>query len=128
MYLLKEFDRLFDPYFQLQTKTYAFRPTVDVSETEEALIFYADLPGIAQEDLEIAVDGRNMTISGSRQIDKDKDYHFTERKCGDFYRKFRLPESADLTNIEAGLESGVLTLKVLKKPKVRPRKIPIKAA
>jgi HSP20 family protein len=108
------------------TKPLAVR--FDVTETEEAFLFEADLPGIAREALDITVDGHTLAVSGTRERKVEHDEanrHVTERSFGTFTRSFVLPDTADLSAIQADLDGGVLHVRVAKKAEVKPRKIPL---
>ncbi len=109
-----------------------WNPGFDVRETDDALIFKADLPGIRNEDLDISLTGNQLIVSGTRQHEQQHDegrYHSYERSYGSFTRTFALPEYADLDKIRSDLRDGELTLVVPKKPGAAPqrRKIQIGA-
>lgn len=104
----------------------AFSPAFEVKETTEAFVLKADLPGVAETDLDIAVHNNVLSVSGSRQAEERKDgdtYALYERQFGSFSRSFQLPELADGEKISAKLEHGVLTLTIGKKAEAKPRKI-----
>jgi HSP20 family protein len=106
-----------------------YQPRFDVRETPEAYLFQADLPGVAEKDLEVTLTGTRLTVSGKRQAEtrKDGERWFTaERNHGSFTRSFELPEHIDGEKIAAELNSGVLTLRVPKRPANQPRKIALK--
>lgn len=106
--------------------TTAFAPAFEVKETPDAYIVKADVPGIAEGDLEIAVHNNVLTVSGSRTAEERKDgeaYSLYERQFGSFTRSFQLPELADGEKIEAKLVNGVLALTIAKKAEAKPRKI-----
>jgi HSP20 family protein len=105
-----------------------FSPTFDIKETKEAYVFRADLPGVKDEDLEIALAGNQLTISGHREQETREQgdtYYTTERSYGSFSRSFALPEGTDSENVSAELKNGVLLVNVPKKPEVQTRKIAI---
>jgi HSP20 family protein len=117
-----------DPFFSARTPT-AFAPAFEVKETAEAFVVKADLPGVAESDLDIAVHNNILTIAGSRpaeQRKEDESYTLYERQYGSFSRSFSLPDMADGERIDAKLESGVLTLTIGKKAEAKPRKIAVK--
>jgi HSP20 family protein len=104
----------------------AFSPAVSVMETNDAFVLKADVPGVAESDLDIAVHNNVLSVSGSRQAEERKDgetFSLYERQFGSFSRSFQLPELADGEKIEAKLEHGVLTLTIGKKAEAKPRKI-----
>lgn len=103
----------------------AWNPGFDVRETDDALIFKADLPGIRNEDLDISLTGNQLTVSGKREHEQEQDegrYHSYERSYGSFTRSFALPEYADLDKIRSDLKDGELTLVVPKKPGTAPQR------
>jgi HSP20 family protein len=104
----------------------AFSPAFEVKETTEAFVLKADLPGVSESDLDIAVHNSILSVSGSRQSEERKDdesYSLYERQFGSFTRSFQLPDLADGEKIAAKLEHGVLTLTIAKKAEAKPRKI-----
>ena len=106
-------------------------PRFDVVETETAYRFEADVPGVKESDLEVTLDGRTLTIAGSRertQRAEADNQQIAERMWGRFSRSFRLPATVDADAIEANLREGVLTVTVGKKPEIKPRKVPIGTA
>lgn len=103
-------------------------PSFDVTETKDAYVFKADVPGVKQEDLEIAMTGNRVQISGKRDTEKETktDTFYTyERQSGSFTRSFTLPEGVDVDHAKSELKEGVLTLAIPKKPGAQAKKIPI---
>ena len=108
-----------------------FAPTFEVTETKDAYLFRADLPGVKERDLEISLTGTRLAISGHREQESREQsdtLYASERAYGSFTRAFTLPEGVDGDNVTADLKSGVLTLTVPKKPEVQPKKIAIGGA
>jgi HSP20 family protein len=106
-----------------------FAPAFDVKETKDAYLFKADVPGIQDKDLEVTVTGNRLTIGGKRDHEKEEKnerYYAYERSYGSFTRSFTLPDGADLDQLSARLEAGVLNVIVPKKPEVQPKKIAVK--
>jgi HSP20 family protein len=108
-----------------------FAPTFEVTETKDAYLFRADLPGVQEKDLEISLTGTRLSIAGHREQERREQtdtLYASERAYGSFSRAFTLPEGVDGENVTADLKSGVLTLTVPKKPEVQPKKIVIGGA
>ncbi|CAN5730827.1 Hsp20/alpha crystallin family protein [soil metagenome] len=117
-----------DPFFGGRQIT-AFAPAFEVKETTDAFVLKADLPGVAEADLDIGVHNNVLTVSGSRSAEDRKEgesYALYERQFGSFTRSFSLPDIADGEKIDANLSNGVLTLSIAKKAQARPRKIELK--
>ena len=106
-----------------------FSPAFEVKETNDAFVLKADLPGVDEKDLDVAVHGGVLTVSGSRQSEERKDgesYALYERQYGSFTRSFALPDNTDGERIDAKLDAGVLVLTIAKTAAAKPRKIAIK--
>ena len=117
-----------DP-FSTSRQVSAYVPPFEVKETNEAFVVKADVPGVAESDLDIAVHNNILTISGVRQAEDRKEgetFALYERQYGSFSRSFSLPDTADGERVEAKLDSGVLFLTIWKKAEAKPRKIQLK--
>ena len=95
-------------------------PTVDVVEDDQKFELYADLPGVAQADLDIQVEKEVLTIKGERKLQRKG-----ERALGAFSRAFTLPKHVDVEKIAASLKDGVLTVTLPKRPEAQPRQIKV---
>ena len=104
-------------------------PAINVWETESSLHAEAELPGLKMEDLEILVKGNELMIKGERKHLEQEGikYHRRERGTGPFRGVVQLPADIDVDKVEATLENGVLTVRMPKSEKARPRKIEVKA-
>lgn len=114
-----------DPFYAGRQVS-AFSPAFEVKETTEAFVLKADLPGVSESEIDIAVHNDVLSVSGNRQSEERKDgesYALYERQFGSFTRSFSLPETADGERISAKLDNGVLTLTIAKKAAAKPRKI-----
>lgn len=105
-------------------------PALNVWEGEDELYAEAEVPGLRMEDLEILVQGSELTIRGERTVEELEGvkYHRRERGTGSFHGMVRLPVEVDVEKIEARLENGVLTIVMPKAARARPRKIEVKTA
>ncbi|KAJ7300144.1 hypothetical protein O6H91_Y063700 [Diphasiastrum complanatum] len=101
-----------------------FNVRIDWLETPDSHILIADVPGFKKSDIKVSVvDGRTLEISGERQeeeVQQGDTWHRVERKQGQFIRRFRLPENADVENVKAQVEDGVLRVTIPKKHKREP--------
>lgn len=111
----------------LSTRTWV--PAVDIRETPEALIVYAEVPGLSKEDINITLENNVLTLSGERRFEKDtkeQDWHRVERSYGTFSRSFSLPAQLDPDKVDASFKDGVLSIRIPKAEMARPRKIVVK--
>ena len=93
--------------------------SVDVVEKESAYVVHADLPGISKEDIDVSIDGAQLTISAERKNEKsvsetDKVLR-TERQYGKTTRTFQFEHELDETQSSARFNHGVLELVLPKK-------------
>lgn len=103
-----------------------FAPDFDVKETPESFVFTADLPGVAEKDLQVQLTGNRLSISGKRESEKTEQsetFYTNERSYGTFTRSFMLPEGVDNEKAHAELKNGVLSVAIPKRPETQPRKI-----
>ena len=102
---------------------------VDVTETDKGYVVHAEIPGVSKDDIQVAVEGNQVTISAEvKRVNEPKDGERvlrTERYYGSVYRSFTLPSELDEANSEAKYENGVLELKLAKRPAVAGRKLTI---
>jgi HSP20 family protein len=106
---------------------YFYRPDVDIYETADAVWVAADVPGAAQEDVDISFEEGMLTIQAAVKPRGNAERKPLRREygVGGFYRAFQLAETIEVSKIEAQIKNGVLTLKLPKSEKARPRKIPV---
>lgn len=106
----------------------SYSPVVDIFETEDALTLLADLPGVKQEDLDIDLDDRRLTITGLvDSVDTRFRPLYEEYGVGGYTRSFELGDTIDRKGISASLKDGVLTLVLPKADRLKPRKIEVTA-
>ena len=104
-------------------------PRIDIWESDEELVLYADLPGVSPEHLGVQFENRELRIHG--QVGPRHEAHnflYGEYGIGDFYRTFTIGETIDSKKISAELENGVLTLHLPKTEEVKPRRIEVKSS
>jgi HSP20 family protein len=104
-------------------------PPVDITEDEKEYIIKAELPGVKQEDVKVTVEGGVLSITGERKAEKeekDKKYHRIERSYGSFVRSFAFPEGAASDKVSAEFKDGVLSVRLPKDEKVKPKSVDVK--
>ena len=90
-----------------------YSPRVDVTETEQDLRIEAELPGLDERDVEVALTGDVLTITGQKREerqDKERRGHQLERSYGAFLRSFLIPVEVDQHQLRASFKHGVLTV------------------
>jgi HSP20 family protein len=103
------------------------RMNVDVAEKNGAYLVSAVLPGAKKEDIQITIDGAQVTLSAeikrARELAKDERALHTERMFGKVTRSFTLPQELDEAKAEATFENGVLELTLPKKQPAQRKQI-----
>jgi len=125
--LRQAMDRLFEQGFPRPDRGWL---PVDVYETATALVIKAALPGLAPEDVDIAIDGDTLTITGEFKADEeeqDREYHRRELYVGTFERALRLPERFQTERAEAVFDHGILTLTIPKVEQAEVKHIKVQA-
>ena len=101
-------------------QTDSWTPPIDVYETAEHYVIAAEVPGLAREEIEIALEEFRLTLSGRRTTDSlgtpAARYHQVERGHGSFTRTFDFAAKIDVEAVTADLALGVLTVKLTKAP------------
>jgi len=102
-------------------------PPVDIYENENEYVLKADMPGVAKENLEIALNNNELTINGTidRSAGSDEEPKYREFTMCNFHRAFQVSEAVDANAISANLDNGVLTITLPKSEAVKPKKIQI---
>ncbi len=104
----------------------AWRPQVDLTETEQAYVIQAELPGIDPADVEITVERDTLTLKGEKKgVEKREGdaARVVERRYGAFTRTFRFPEPLADDAVSAAAKNGLLTITVAKAPEATPKRI-----
>jgi HSP20 family protein len=108
------------------TNSRTFDPAIDVRANDHEMVFLCDVPGVKQEDLEVTIENRVLTVKGVRRFDSNENEQvMLGRPYGAFHRSFTLPDSLDDQNLSAHLADGVLTIRIPKHATAKPRKIQI---
>jgi HSP20 family protein len=139
--LLREFASLADMMNRFIESTYDYesaggstRPKiwlpVDAYSTENEFVILAHVPGVKPEDVDITVEGTELTIRGEfvapyQENLENVQYLLHECRYGPFERRLNFNVPIDTEHIEAFFENGVLRLTVPKAETVRPKHIKI---
>lgn len=107
----------------------AFVPRADIYEVDEVITIVADMPGVDENTVDIALENNVLTINGYVGPVEMEGHSlaYTEYRVGDYQRAFSLSDQIDQDEIEAVVKDGVLRLRLPKITEARRRKIAIKA-
>jgi len=102
-----------------------FRPASDVFETPDSVVLRFDMPGVSREHVDITVDKGTLTVTGHAAKEQTGQCVYRETRIGDYQRQFTLTEDVDVDAVTAEMTAGVLTIRIPKAEKAKPKKIKI---
>ncbi len=109
--------------WRISLRSTAWRPATDVFETEEAIVVRVEIAGMREEDFLIELNGRNLTVRGTRQdAPERRAFHQMEIRYGEFAIELELPGYVEADQVQAVYSDGFLRIDL---PKARPRQIPV---
>ncbi|MCL2175645.1 MAG: Hsp20/alpha crystallin family protein [Treponema sp.] len=135
--IMNEFDNCLESLDSLlppATRIFNHVPAVDVRESEGSYILEMELPGYDEKNIDVHVDGANLTIASKQEsieeknTDNDGVYLIKERRISSFSRSFKLPQNANPETVSASFKNGVLSLEIKKRAEAQKRAILINAA
>ena len=125
--------RMFGDFFatDFPTQPVGWMPAVEISETTDNILVTAELPGMAEKDVQVGFADDVLTLRGEkteeRKEDGDKKFHLYERTYGAFLRSFTFPRIVNSERVTAAFKNGILTVTLPKtaQAKAKGRQIPI---
>ncbi len=136
------FGRLFDDMLTRRPEDgeRLLAPSTDVWEDDDALHVSVELPGMKKEDIQIRVENNVLSISGEKCVRSEtpaggekaategKKATLLRSECrfGSFHRLIALPEGVNSDASDAEFRDGVLTIRLPKTERVKPKVLKIK--
>ena len=120
--LHRSIDDLLEDFFGgygVEQKDNIIAPRFEVSETEDAVVVEAELPGMDEKDIELTVRNGVLTLKGEKRHETkapQDEARVIERRYGSFQRSFTLPDTVDDEKADAKFDKGVLKVVMPKKP------------
>ena len=137
---IQRYGGLFDDVFGDLTRGFWLKPVtmpgdgelkmkVDVKEDEKAYTIRADVPGVKKEDIQVDVNGNQVSIRAEVKQEKEekkgeKVLH-SERYYGMVSRSMQLPADIDAQSVQAEYKDGVLNLVLPKKASAQAKRVTI---
>jgi len=118
--LARRMNQLMDEWMHAKFKggaDEAWQPAVDIVECRHYVGIFAELAGMTQDEIHVAVNGDTITLSGTRTLecaDDQTGIHQMELARGAFRRSLRLPFAAEAESAEVSYDAGLLKIKVPK--------------
>lgn len=102
-------------------------PRVDIYESDKEVLLLADLPGVSESRLNVALDKNQLTIEGRGSAPPQGALLSREIVGRDYRRVFVVPSGINAEKISASLTGGLLRLHLPKSERLQPRQIEVKA-
>ena len=130
----RELEQMQQAAFQLLQSTFGaqvptagiWSPPVDIEETDDTWIVEAEIPGAKRDDIDIEVNDDEVEITGEL-VEREREgiVRRRTRRVGRFEFRVTLPGQIEPDQIEANYSDGVLTVRIPKSEKARPRRVEI---
>jgi HSP20 family protein len=105
------------------------RPRVDMYETDASYLLRAEMPGVDESKVDVQIERQVLTISAEVELPTPEGHRpvYGDVSKRRYERAFKLADDIDVTNVDAAVKNGLLTLTL---PKVRPSvtKVAVKKA
>jgi HSP20 family protein len=95
-------------------------------EDDDHIFIEADLPGVAEDDVDVIVHNGMLFIRGERRPGEGRQYLYNGRSFGRFERVITLPAAVNSDEVEGTLRDGVLRVDLPKRREAKPKKIALK--
>jgi HSP20 family protein len=138
--LQNELNRIFDEYWtpsrfgqgptppvDLEPATWS--PAVDLIETPDAYVLWAEVPGVDPGSIDLSLTGNVLTLRGTKPAEEDPEptRPLRERVFGPFHRQVVLNGEVDFEATHAEAHNGVLKIRLPKKEAAKSRSIPVQS-
>ena len=102
-------------------------PLVDIYENDDEILLHADMPGVVKDNIKVNIDNGTLTLLAVRNLETKKSAIWEEFGNVEYKRSFSVPQTIDVSKVDAELKDGVLRLHLPKSEAAKPRQIEIKA-
>ena len=126
----RDFDRIVRRAFSGSGFSYAPALPMDTVRRDGEVLLRFDVPGVAQDKIDVTVDKGVLTVSTTREEAKTEgdEQIARERYFGSFSRRVRLSDTLDADAIEASQHDGVLEIRIPVRQEAKPRKVTVGTA
>jgi len=99
-------------------------PAVNIEESDDEVTVTAELPGLDRKDFHVELDRQRLILRGEKQLARSKkrrNYYYSERFHGAFYRVIQLPCEVDGDKVRATCKRGLLQVRIPKSEAAKAR-------
>jgi HSP20 family protein len=134
MPLQRQIDRIFEDFWAsggvpAWQRSVNFVPRIEIVESDKDLMVMAELPGMDENDVELIIEKRLLTIRGEKSVhheEKGEGRCYSECSSGSFERQIPLGFDIEEGKVEATFNRGVLNIVLPKSEEARTRSHKIK--
>ena len=101
---------------------------VDIYENEDEILLHVDMPGVEKDNIKVDIDNGTLALSALRQLETRGVATWEEFGDVEYKRSFSVPQTIDVSKVDAELKDGVLRLHMPKSEAAKPRHIEIKSS
>jgi HSP20 family protein len=104
---------------------------LDIAQSDYSYTVHLEVPGFSAKELEIGVEPRRLTVSGTREVSQErasKQTVYKEHCVNQIFRTIDLPAEVDSSKVTATLRDGVLELSMPKTAKTQKVRVEEKPA
>ena len=103
-------------------------PAATFTERPDEYELKVQIPGVAKGDVDLHMEGRTLTLKTQTKFQNPAGFRqvAAEFERANYAMSADLPEMANPAALAAGLENGILTVTIKKRPETQPRKIEIR--
>lgn len=102
-------------------------PPANIVGNEQEYVVEVEMPGVDKQGIEITCEGNELTIIGRRKSElPEGELCYCESALADYRRVFEIGPDIDAEKISAEMKQGVLTLRLPKSERAKPKHIEVK--
>lgn len=103
-------------------------PFVNLYETNDEFVLSVSMPGVSKDNIKIKVENDSIIIMGRKSYSQylDQNFLLKEFDFGNYFRRFRIADTVDVTKVDAEYKDGILNITLPKHERVKPRNINIR--
>jgi len=122
----------YESAYRRQSNGWTGSVPVDIAENDTGYLLWADLPGVRKEDVTVAINGRELTLSAEFKRENAVDqgqgreqFLRAERPYGNVTRTIAFPVELDSAKARAEYRDGVLQLTLPKQESAQVKRLTI---
>ena len=106
-----------------------YTPPVDIYESADEVALQCDMPGVKPQDVDVRFEKGKIDLYGKIEPRRGTAECLSEEYgVGDFFRSFTIGPEINVDNISADYREGVLTLRLPKQERVKPKRIAVQGS